>query len=85
MLGGYASYIDYEKEIRVYFGFCIMMGLVQMPEIHDYWSKDPTFRHSLIAKKIRWKRIEESRDTSTLWITDPFWPEVTKATITSKE
>ena len=35
------------------------LWLVRMPEIHDYWSKDPTFRHSPIAEKISRKRFEE--------------------------
>jgi len=37
----------------------LRMGLVRMPEIRDYWSKDPTFRHSPIAEKISRKRFEE--------------------------
>ena len=59
MEGTSVTWTTNEKEIRAYFGFCIMMGLVRMPEIRDYWSKDPTFRHSPIAEKISRKRFEE--------------------------
>ena len=34
-----------------YFAFCTMMGLMHMPKICIYWSKEPTFHHSPIADK----------------------------------
>ncbi len=48
-----------EDEIRAKLGFCILMGLVQEPEIRDYWSRDPTFHYSPIADRISRKRFEE--------------------------
>ena len=32
-----------EQEIRAYFGFYILMGMVKEPKIRDYWSNDPLF------------------------------------------
>jgi hypothetical protein len=35
------------------------MGLVQEPELRDYWSQDKTFHYSPIADKISRTRFEE--------------------------
>ena len=48
-----------EHELRAYFGFYILMGLVREPEIRDYWSTSPTFHYSPIADRISRKRFEE--------------------------
>jgi len=48
-----------EEEIRAYFGFCILMGMVRLPEIRDYWSSSDTFHYSPIASRISRKRFEE--------------------------
>ena len=48
-----------KKEKRVYSGFCIMISLLRMPDIHDYWSKDLTFRYSPIGEILSRKRFEE--------------------------
>ena len=48
-----------EQEIRAYFGFYILMGLVREPEIRDYWSTNETFHYAPIASRISRKRFEE--------------------------
>ena len=48
-----------DEEVRAYFGFCILMGLVREPEIRDYWSNDDTFHYSPIAGRISRRRLEE--------------------------
>ena len=47
-----------EEELRAYFGFYILMGLVKQPEIRDYWSSNETFHYSPIAKRISRNRFE---------------------------
>ena len=50
------KYADWTKvtaeEINAFFGFMILMGLVQLPALSDYWSKDDTFRYGKIADRI---------------------------------
>ena len=48
-----------EGEIRAYFGFCILMGLVREPEIRDYWATDDVFHYAPIASRISRQRFEE--------------------------
>ena len=48
-----------EGEIRAYFGFCILMGLVREPEIRDYWATDNVFHYAPIASRISRQRFEE--------------------------
>ena len=53
---GPEKYADWTKvtpeEINAFFGFMILMGLVQLPALSDYWSKDDTFRYGKIADRI---------------------------------
>ena len=46
-------------ELKVYFGFMILMGINQLPEIRDYWAKDPSLHYSPIADRIARDRFEE--------------------------
>ena len=45
------------EEIRAYFGFYILMGLVREPEIRDYWSNYDTFHYSPVARRISHHRV----------------------------
>ena len=47
------------EELKVYFGFMILMGINQLPEIRDYWAKDPSLHYSPIADRIARDRFEE--------------------------
>lgn len=47
------------EEIRAYLGFHILMGINRLPEIRDYWARDPKMHYSPIASKISRKRFEE--------------------------
>ena len=49
-----------EKELRAYFGFKIMMGLIPLPSMDDYWRRDPLlFHYAPIADRISRKRFRE--------------------------
>ena len=53
------SWTTDDEEVRAYLGFYILMGLVQEPEIRDYWSVSPTFHYPAIASRISRRRFEE--------------------------
>ena len=40
------------QELKAYIGFCILMGLVPLPELSDYWTSDPYFYYAPIAERI---------------------------------
>ena len=40
------------EELHAYFGFMILMGLVKLPSIYDYWKKDEIFHYSPVASRI---------------------------------
>ena len=42
-----------------YFGFQILMGIVEEPELRDYWSRDPRLRYAPISTRISRDRFEE--------------------------
>ena len=46
-------------ELLAYFGFMLLMGLVQLPSISDYWKRDPTFYYQPIASKISRNRFSD--------------------------
>ena len=41
-----------EEEMYAYFGFLILMGMVNLPSIKDYWRKDEVFNYRPISNKI---------------------------------
>ena len=57
--GSASTWTTDEQEIRAYFGFYILMGLVRLPEIRDYWSNSDTFHYAPVADRISRKRFEE--------------------------
>ena len=57
--GKEASWSTDEQELRIYFGFYILMGLVRETEIRDYWSTNEMFHYAPIASRISRKRFEE--------------------------
>jgi len=48
-----------DGEILAYLGFCILMGIVRLPEIRDYWSRDKRLHYAPVADRISRKRFEE--------------------------
>lgn len=46
-------------EIRAYLGFNVLMGINHLPEIRDYWSRDPRLHYSPISDRISRERYEE--------------------------
>ncbi|XP_064384056.1 piggyBac transposable element-derived protein 4-like [Halichondria panicea] len=50
------------EELQAFWGFCILMGVVHLPSLDDYWSRDPLTHYAPIAMKIpRWRFRENSR------------------------
>ena len=39
-------------ELKAYFGFLILIGLVPLPSMYDYWSRSQRFHYSSIADRI---------------------------------
>ena len=48
-----------QEELCAYFGFMVLMGIVKMPSIYDYWQKDEVYHYSPIANRISPKRFFE--------------------------
>ena len=46
-------------ELKGYIGFCILMGLVQLPELSDYLKSDPYFHYAPLADRISRRRFME--------------------------
>ena len=40
------------EDIYAYFGIMVMMGLVDLPCLHDYWKRDPLFFCPAIAERM---------------------------------
>ena len=57
------KYANWEKltvtELRAYFGFNFLMGLVHLPAIEDYWKNDPYFHYHPIASRISRDRFRD--------------------------
>ena len=47
------------EELQAYMGFMILMGLIKLPSIFDYWKKDETYHYSPIASRITRDRFFE--------------------------
>ena len=52
------THITSEK-LLAYFGFMLLMGIVKLPSIDDYWKKDEALHYSMIAKRISSDRFRE--------------------------
>ena len=46
-------------ELRAYFGFMLLMGLVSLPALDDYWRRDTFLRYSPIADRISRDRFRD--------------------------
>ena len=56
----YAQFVQVTvDELQAYLGFCVLMGLVQMPVMEDYWKRDVHFHYAPIADKISRRRFRE--------------------------
>ena len=47
------------EELKAYLGFSILMGLVQMPALDDYWSVDPFLHYPAISSRIPRQRFRD--------------------------
>ena len=46
-------------EIKAYLGFHILMGLIHLPDLSDYWTLDECYHYFPIASRISRKRFKE--------------------------
>lgn len=57
------DYTKWEKftstEMLAYLGFAVIMGIVHLPEVEDYWKLDPYLHYSPIADRISRNRYRE--------------------------
>ena len=53
---GASAYTHWERvtveELTAFFGFMILMGLISLPALSDYWKKDELFHYQPIASRI---------------------------------
>ena len=60
---GTAKYNTWQRitleELKAYLGFNVLMGLVRLPEIEDYWKQDPFFHYAPIADRIPRDRFRD--------------------------
>ncbi len=60
---GEELYQTWEKvtviEVEAFMGFMILMGIVKLPSLSDFWSKDPTNHYSPIAERMSRTRFFE--------------------------
>ena len=47
------------EELRAYLGFAIIMGIVHLPAVEDYWKLDPYMHYAPIADRISRNRFRE--------------------------
>ena len=47
------------EELQAYMGFMILMGIVHLPSIYDYWKKDEVYHYSPVASRISRDRFFE--------------------------
>ena len=47
------------QELQAYMGFMVMMGLVKLPSLKDYWKRDEMFHYSPIASRISRDRFHD--------------------------
>ena len=53
-------------ELCAYMRFMLLMGIVHLPSIYDYWKNDEVYHYSLVADKISRNRFHEIHHSSTL-------------------
>lgn len=47
------------EELQAYMGFMILMGIVHLPSIYDYWQRDEIYHYSPVASRISRDRFFE--------------------------
>ena len=46
------------EELLAYLGFMILMGIVKLPSIDDYWRRDEVFHYAPVANRISQEQIQ---------------------------
>ena len=47
------------EELKAYFGFILLMGMVPLPSVEDYWKRDPVFHYLPISDHISRDRFRD--------------------------
>ena len=47
------------EELQAYLGFMIIMGIVKLPSLYDYWKNDPYYHYTPIAYRISQDRFKD--------------------------
>jgi hypothetical protein len=47
------------EELKAYLGFCIMMGVVNLPSFDDYWRKDQMLHYTPVAERMARNRFKD--------------------------
>ena len=53
------------QDMKSYFGFMIMMGIVHLPSLSDYWKKDEVYHYSPIADSRQISQLCDPRNAET--------------------
>ena len=56
-----SNFETYDEEIKAFLGFIILMGIVRLPHLYDYWSTNPLLHYFPIANKISRRRFLDIR------------------------
>ena len=40
------------EELQVYMGFMILMGVMKLPSVRDYWKRDAIYHYEPVASRI---------------------------------
>lgn len=48
-------------KLRAYFNFCILIGIVRLPSLDDYWKKDLRLHYDSVASRITRDRFRDIR------------------------
>ena len=59
------------EDLVAYFGIMIVMGMVRLPALADYWKRDPLFQCTIMSESMARDGFLRSTDIFTLWILAP--------------
>ena len=73
------------EELYAYFGFLILMGMINLPSIQDYWKKDVVFNYRPLSSRISRTRFLDIHRFLPLLIMTCFHPTETNNTVRLKK
>jgi len=73
------------EELQAYMGFMILIGIVHLPSIYDYWKKDKIYHYSPVASRISRDRFSLNSIVIFTSPTIPYSPFLVVKNMTSRE